>query len=83
MKITTLISFGFGNFQTKERKIIFQGLAWGIDNICVDWISGNVYWTDTNYNWIMMANRNFSHYKNMISIKSQIPAKIAVHPTAG
>lgn len=66
--------------QTQTHMKLFQGMAWGIDSISVDWVSGNVYWADSNYKWIMVANRNFSYYTNIIAIESNIPAKIAVHP---
>nr|XP_039271966.1 low-density lipoprotein receptor-related protein 6-like [Styela clava] len=71
---------GVYDLKTKEHKKVFQGMAWGIDSLSVDWVSGNVYWTDSNFKWIMVANRNFSHYRNLFSIDSEIPAKVAVDP---
>ena len=34
-------------------------MAHGIENLAVDYITGNLYWTDSDYKWIMVANKEF------------------------
>ena len=32
-------------------------MAHGIENLAVDYVTGNLYWTDSDYKWIMVANK--------------------------
>ena len=60
--------------------MVFRGLSYGIDGIAVDWYTGNVYWTDTYIQRIIVAESNVEYYRNIISIDSNMPARMAIHP---
>ena len=43
--------------KNKTTSNLFQGMAHGIENLAVDYVTGNLYWTDSDYKWIMVANK--------------------------
>ena len=53
--------------------------------LAVDWLAGNIYWTDALYRWIGVArieqNTNFSRV--LVSTGLDTPHGIAVHPYKG
>uniref|UniRef100_H2Z7E8 Uncharacterized protein n=1 Tax=Ciona savignyi TaxID=51511 RepID=H2Z7E8_CIOSA len=66
--------------QEKSHRKLFQGLAFGIDGLSVDWITNNVYWTDTDTKWIMVGNEDISIYTHVVPIASKVPSIVAVDP---
>lgn len=79
----------FNNFigvyhtQDKTHFEQFSGLSFGIDGISVDWLTGNIYWIDTDLQKILVANQDFHYYTEVLTINSLVPANIAVHPFSG
>nr|XP_026691269.1 low-density lipoprotein receptor-related protein 6-like isoform X3 [Ciona intestinalis] len=71
---------GVYNKRDRTHKKLYQGLAYGIDSLSVDWVTNNVYWTDTDTKWIMMGNEDLSKIKHVVAIASNVPAIVAVHP---
>ena len=47
--------YDWENSETREG--LYKGMAHGIENLAVDWVTGNVYWTDSDYKWIMVADK--------------------------
>ena len=47
--------YDWENSETREG--LYKGMAHGIENLAVDWLTGNVYWTDSDYKWIMVADK--------------------------
>ena len=43
--------------KSETREGLYKGMAHGIENLAVDWVTGNVYWTDSDYKWIMVADK--------------------------
>ncbi|XP_046577867.1 low-density lipoprotein receptor-related protein 4-like [Haliotis rubra] len=66
---------------------VFTGTSPEVYGMAVDWQSGNLYWTDALYNWIIMAPlhaRNKTRtYKIIIQTGLDSPHGIAVHTTRG
>ena len=46
----------------KTSPDLFKGMAHGIENLAVDYVTGNVYWTDSDYKWIMVSDPDCKHY---------------------
>ncbi|GAB1603458.1 low-density lipoprotein receptor-related protein 4-like isoform X1 [Argonauta hians] len=69
----------------KETDNIFSGTSAEVDGLAVDWISGNLYWTDAIYNWIMMVplKPNQKRYKIITKVGLDKPHGIAVLPQKG
>ena len=59
-------------------------MAHGIENLAVDYITGNLYWTDSDYKWIMVANKEFKHYTQIYTANDDAdgpPYGLAIHST--
>ena len=42
-----------------------KGMAHGIENLAVDYVTGNLYWTDSDYKWIMVSDMDCKHYTHV------------------
>ena len=51
--------------QNKTEPNLFKGMAHGIENLAVDYTTGNLYWTDSDYKWIMVADQDCKHYSHV------------------
>ena len=49
--------------KSETREGLYKGMAHGIENLAVDWVTGNVYWTDSDYKWIMVADKVIQNNK--------------------
>nr|XP_002731178.1 PREDICTED: low-density lipoprotein receptor-related protein 5-like [Saccoglossus kowalevskii] len=54
-----------------------------IDGIAIDWISGNVYWSDMHYNWIKVTDSTGSKQQIVIKSGLDIPRAVVVYPQRG
>ena len=51
--------------------------------VAVDWLTGNVYWTDAAYDWIIMHDASGTRNVLIIDEDLDIPTGIAIHPSRG
>lgn len=66
-------------------EMVYTGTSTEVDGLVVDWISGNVYWSDMLYNYIKMIAMNASDdtYRTVISGGLDKPHGLAVQPQQG
>ena len=48
--------------KNKTEPNLYDGMAHGIENLAVDYTTGNLYWTDSDYKWIMVTDKDCKHY---------------------
>jgi low density lipoprotein-related protein 2 len=53
-----------------------------IEGLAYDWLSGNLYWTDNTYKWIMVSTDDGRYQKVLIEDLTS-PLGIVVHPQRG
>lgn len=81
MKITFLSDFCSGTIGENSRaRSFFQGTSDSVNGIAVDWLTGNVYWTDAVYDWILLHSSDGSRYDIVVDEGLDQPGGIAVHP---
>ncbi|CBY14574.1 unnamed protein product, partial [Oikopleura dioica] len=74
--------YDWENSETREG--LYKGMAHGIENLAVDWVTGNVYWTDSDYKWIMVADKDFNHFNAVYKAADDPngpPYGLAIHST--
>ena len=60
---------------------VYHGTSSIVNGLAVDWLSGSVYWSDGQYNWISMASVNDPEvYKHIVTTGVDGPTGIAVEP---
>ncbi|ELU10017.1 hypothetical protein CAPTEDRAFT_221406 [Capitella teleta] len=63
---------------------VFAGISTEVNGLAVDWVSGNLYWTDALYNWISVSRtEDNSVYRHLITTGLDNPQGIAVYPEKG
>lgn len=55
------------------------------EGLAVDWVSNNIYWTDSLYNWIVMAPLSSQEkvYRLVVRTNLENPHSVVVHPEKG
>lgn len=69
---------------SETREGLYNGMAHGIENLAVDWVTGNVYWTDSDYKWIMVADKDFHNFNQVYKADDDPngpPYGLAIHST--
>lgn len=66
-----------------EREIIVTTGLSNPDNIAVDWVTGNIYFTDSGYMHIGVCNDNGSYCTVIIKERNNKPTGLALLPSSG
>lgn len=53
------------------------------DGLAVDWVTGKLYWTDTGYKTIEVADLDGKHNADLLAVGLSEPRAIALDPTLG
>ncbi|XP_030827887.1 uncharacterized protein LOC115919137 isoform X2 [Strongylocentrotus purpuratus] len=67
----------------RSAKIYYGFTSSSVLGVAVDWLTGNVYWTDAAYDWIIMHDANGTRNVLIIDEGLDIPTGIAIHPSRG
>jgi len=54
------IGMFYPQLKSSEKK--FEGMARGIQNMAYDLVTSNLYWTDWEFQWIMVSDKSFRFY---------------------
>ncbi|XP_076445601.1 prolow-density lipoprotein receptor-related protein 1-like [Babylonia areolata] len=65
-----------------RQTIVNKGIS-GVESVAVDWVAGNIYWTDRGHDVIQVAKLNGNNRFVIIHDQMEKPRAIAVHPTLG
>lgn len=57
----------------------FEGMAHGIESMAYDWKTKNLYWTDSEFKWIMAAEKNFDNYVPVYRTDPDPPYGLTIH----
>ncbi|XP_072047221.1 low-density lipoprotein receptor-related protein 5-like [Amphiura filiformis] len=66
-----------------HAETIFSGTSDVVQDIAVDWLAKNLYYTDSTYDWIFMTDYQHDKYKVLVDTGLDKPHGLAVHPLAG
>ncbi|XP_006815762.1 low-density lipoprotein receptor-related protein 6 [Saccoglossus kowalevskii] len=71
------------SLKSGEVSVLFEGISDGVAGIEVDWVANNVYWSDADYNWIMMCDYNGTYHHTLLKTGIVEPGDIAVDAVNG
>ncbi|XP_064614875.1 low-density lipoprotein receptor-related protein 6-like isoform X2 [Liolophura sinensis] len=68
-----------------ETNNVFNGTSSDVEGLAVDWVSRNLYFTDSVYNWVMMVGLNSTVFPHKLVTDTNLdrPMGIAVYPQKG
>lgn len=68
-----------------ETNNVFNGTSSDVEGLAVDWVSRNLYFTDSMYNWVMMVGLNSTIFPHKLVTDTNLdrPMGIAVYPQKG
>ena len=54
-------------------------MAHGVESLAYDWERRNLYWTDSQYKWIMATEESFRYYSTVYKSQEAVPIALALH----
>ena len=79
MIIFRRLSFTIYDMKTNEENNYLQGIGHYVECVSYDWPTGNVYWVDSSFNWIMVADSTLKYYTPILLEKVMILHSLVVH----
>ena len=67
----TIFRGGLG--EGSSGRAIFRGTSRSVEGLAVDWLTKNIYWTDSSYDWIMVSNYNATYFTMLIDTGLEKP----------
>ena len=49
--------FGVHDLNTNKTSVHLEGMGGGVEMIAFDWMTKNLFWTDSEQNWVMVSLR--------------------------
>jgi hypothetical protein len=73
------------NDTNEQTSIFHDGISGEFGQIAVDWVAGNVYWTDAFYDWIAVQQEDAadSGYRVLVHENLMRPMALALDPRTG
>ncbi|XP_077993538.1 uncharacterized protein LOC144447400 [Glandiceps talaboti] len=79
-----IIKGTFTEDHVEDAAIYFiRGTSATVDGVAVDWVTGNLYWTDFYYNWIKVVDTLGERQHVIIKTGLEMPRALAVYPQRG
>ncbi len=67
-----------------DMQFVYSGISTEVRGMAMDWVTGNLYWTDALFNWISVtATTKQGVYRHLVTTGLDKPFGIAVHPKYG
>ncbi|XP_076814506.1 low-density lipoprotein receptor-related protein 2-like isoform X1 [Clavelina lepadiformis] len=57
---------------------MYEGMAHGIESMAYDWMTRNLYWTDSEFKWVMASENSFRYYTPVYRTDDP-PYALAIH----
>lgn len=71
--------FGVHDLKANKTTVHLEGMGAGVEGIAYDWMTKNLYWTDSEQNWVMVGDSEFNHYAPVYQPEDETPYAITVH----
>ncbi|XP_071510754.1 uncharacterized protein [Diadema antillarum] len=68
---------------SNAARAYFAWTSRAVYGIATDWLTGNVYWTDAAYDWIIVCSADGAKMTIVIDDDLDLPTGIALHPSRG
>ncbi|XP_070536067.1 uncharacterized protein [Ptychodera flava] len=69
--------------QEDAATYFLRGTSNTVDGVAVDWVTGNVYWTDVYYNWIKVIDKDGEKHQVIVKTGLEYPRALALYPQRG
>lgn len=70
---------GVSDLNSHNTKKEYQGMAHGVESLAYDWVSKNLYWTDSQFKWIMAVDKDFLYYTPVYRSRYGDPHALTIH----
>jgi len=71
--------FGVHDLNTNKTSVHLEGMGGGVEMIAFDWMTKNLFWTDSEQNWVMVSDSQFKHYTPIYRPQGETPYALSLH----